>query len=219
MCESHVRCLSLHSQAFKQDKHSLSLTGAPQPDWDPKDLLGAAQTDWDPLRPIGAPQIHWEPLRPTGILSDRLGPRRYTESHLYRLGPCIPIGAPQTYLEPPTPAEVSRTNWGPADLLGDAKTDWSPADLLGVAKTDWESFRPIVDPRCTGTAQILWGPAHQLGAPRVWDGLDQSAGFIIQSSPGRFGLDWIRYLSTKLILDWTGSRHVHCAMCNPHLEI
>ena len=31
---------------------------------------------------------------------------------------------------------------------------------------------------------------------RVWNGLDQSAGFIIQFSPGGFGLDWIRNLPT-----------------------
>ena len=40
---------------------------------------------------------------------------------------------------------------------------------------------------------------------RVWNGLDQSAGFIIQSSPGGFGLDWIRNLPTLRILNWTGS--------------
>ena len=44
--------------------------------------------------------------------------------------------------------------------------------------------------------------------PRVWNGLDQSAGFIIQSSPGGFGLDWIRNSPTQRILDWTGSRNV-----------
>ena len=43
---------------------------------------------------------------------------------------------------------------------------------------------------------------------RVWNGLDQSAGFIIQSSPGGFGLDWIRNSPTRRILDWTGSRNV-----------
>ena len=45
---------------------------------------------------------------------------------------------------------------------------------------------------------------------RVWNGLDQSAGFIIQSSPGGFGLDWIRNLPTQRILDWTGSKNVQC---------
>ena len=35
-----------------------------------------------------------------------------------------------------------------------------------------------------------------VGASRVWNGLDQSAGFIIQSSPGGFGLDWIINLPT-----------------------
>ena len=44
---------------------------------------------------------------------------------------------------------------------------------------------------------------------RVWNGLDQSAGFISQSSPGGFGLDWIRNSPTQRILDWTGSK-----MCN-----
>ena len=39
---------------------------------------------------------------------------------------------------------------------------------------------------------------------RVWNGLDQSAGFIIQSSPCGFGLDWIRNSPTQRILDWTG---------------
>ena len=43
---------------------------------------------------------------------------------------------------------------------------------------------------------------------RVWNGLDQSAGFIIQSSPGGFGLDWIRNSPTQQILDWTGSSNV-----------
>ena len=43
---------------------------------------------------------------------------------------------------------------------------------------------------------------------RVWYGLDQSAGFIIQSSPGGFGLDWIRNSPTQRILDWTGSINV-----------
>ena len=45
---------------------------------------------------------------------------------------------------------------------------------------------------------------------RVWNGLDQSAGFIIQSSPGGVGLDWIRNSPTQRILDWTGSRNVQC---------
>ena len=45
---------------------------------------------------------------------------------------------------------------------------------------------------------------------RIWNGLDQSAGFIIQSSPGRFGLDWIRNSPTQRILDWTGSINVQC---------
>ena len=45
---------------------------------------------------------------------------------------------------------------------------------------------------------------------RVWNGLDQSAGFIIQSSPGGFGLDWIRNSPTQRILDWTGSINVQC---------
>ena len=43
---------------------------------------------------------------------------------------------------------------------------------------------------------------------REWNGLDQSAGFIIQSSPGGFGLDWIRNSPTQRILDWTGFRNV-----------
>ena len=45
---------------------------------------------------------------------------------------------------------------------------------------------------------------------RVWNGLDQSAGFIIQSSPDGFGLDWIRNSPTQRILDCTGSRNVQC---------
>ena len=51
-----------------------------------------------------------------------------------------------------------------------------------------------VDPRCLRI--------------RVWNGLDQSAGFIIHSSPGGFGLDWIRNSPPQRILDWTGSRNV-----------
>ena len=54
--------------------------------------------------------------------------------------------------------------------------------------------------------ELLLAPTN-----RVWNGLDQSAGFIIQSSPGGFGLDWIRNLPTQRILDWTDSRHVQCA--------
>ena len=50
---------------------------------------------------------------------------------------------------------------------------------------------------------------------RVWNGLDQSAGFIIQSSPGGFGLDWIRNLPTQRILDWTRSRNVQCVGTYP----
>ena len=38
---------------------------------------------------------------------------------------------------------------------------------------------------------------------RVWNGLDQSAEFLIQSSPGGFGLDWIRNLY-ELIGFWIG---------------
>ena len=45
---------------------------------------------------------------------------------------------------------------------------------------------------------------------RVWNGLDQSAGFIVQFSPCGFGLDWIRNSPTQRILDWTGSRNVQC---------
>ena len=45
---------------------------------------------------------------------------------------------------------------------------------------------------------------------RVWNGLDQSTGFIIQPSPGGFGLDWIRNSPTQRILDWTGSRNGQC---------
>ena len=55
---------------------------------------------------------------------------------------------------------------------------------------------------------------HMLGLAadliRVWNVLDQSAGFIIQSSPGGFDLDWIRNSPTQRILDWTGSRNVQC---------
>ena len=39
---------------------------------------------------------------------------------------------------------------------------------------------------------------------RVWNGLDQSAGFKIQSSPNGFGLDWIIKSPVQRILDWTG---------------
>ena len=46
---------------------------------------------------------------------------------------------------------------------------------------------------------------------RVWNGLDQSAGFIIQSSPGGFGLEWMTNSPTQRILDWAGSRNVRCA--------
>ena len=49
-----------------------------------------------------------------------------------------------------------------------------------------------------------------LAGSRVWNGLDQPAGFIIQSSPGGFGLDWIRTSLTQRILDWTGSINVQC---------
>ena len=48
----------------------------------------------------------------------------------------------------------------------------------------------------------------------VWNGLDRSAGYIIQSSPGRFGLNSIRNLPTDSGLDWIGK----CAMCIPYLE-
>ena len=51
---------------------------------------------------------------------------------------------------------------------------------------------------------------------RVWNGLDQSAGFIIQSSPGGFGLDWIKNSPTQRILDWIWIQK--CAMCIPYLE-
>ena len=44
----------------------------------------------------------------------------------------------------------------------------------------------------------------------VWNGLYQSAGFIIQSSLCGFGLDLIRNSPTQRILDWTGSRNVQC---------
>ena len=47
-------------------------------------------------------------------------------------------------------------------------------------------------------------------AVRVWNGLDQSTGFLIQSSPGGSGLNWIRKLPTWRILDWTGSINVQC---------
>ena len=40
-----------------------------------------------------------------------------------------------------------------------------------------------------------------------------SAGFIIQSSPGGFGLDWIK----NSIGFWTGLDQ-KCAMCIPYLE-
>ena len=50
---------------------------------------------------------------------------------------------------------------------------------------------------------------------RVWNGLDQSAGFIIQSSPGGFGLDWIRNSPTQQILDWTGSINLQCVIVYP----
>ena len=36
---------------------------------------------------------------------------------------------------------------------------------------------------------------------RVWNGLDTSARFIIQSSPGGFGLDWISNSPSQGILD------------------
>ena len=41
----------------------------------------------------------------------------------------------------------------------------------------------------------------------VWSGLDQTVGFIIQSSPGGFPLDWIGNLQTQRILDCIGSRN------------
>ena len=49
---------------------------------------------------------------------------------------------------------------------------------------------------------------HQTGSHGVitfgWNELDQFAGFIIQSNPGSFGLDWIINLPTQQILesDW-----------------
>ena len=48
---------------------------------------------------------------------------------------------------------------------------------------------------------------------RVWNGLDQSAGFIFQSSPGGFGLDWIRLdqdLIHQLSGFWTGLASEMC---------
>ena len=44
---------------------------------------------------------------------------------------------------------------------------------------------------------------------RVWNGLDQSAGFKIQSSPNGFGLDWIIKSHVQRILDWTGLEVCH----------
>ena len=61
--------------------------------------------------------------------------------------------------------------------------------------------------------QVVW----TVDISRVWNGLDQSAGFIIQSSPGGFGLDWIRNSPTQRILDWTGFQK--CAMCIPYLDL
>ena len=44
---------------------------------------------------------------------------------------------------------------------------------------------------------------------RVWNGLDQSAGFKIQSSPDGFGLDWIIKSPVQRIPDWTGLEICH----------
>ena len=60
------------------------------------------------------------------------------------------------------------------------------------------------------TSLHLFPAKCRQSAVRVWNGLDQSAGFIIQSSPDGFGLDWIRNSPTQRILDWTGSRNVQC---------
>ena len=52
----------------------------------------------------------------------------------------------------------------------------------------------------------------------VWNGLDKSAGFLIQSSPDGFGLDRIRNSPPQRILDWTGLVNVQW-LSHTYLEI
>ena len=58
------------------------------------------------------------------------------------------------------------------------------------------------------SAELLVFKMDPVAATRVWNGLDQSAGFIIQSSPGGFGLHWIRTSLTQWILDWIVSTNL-----------
>ena len=83
---------------------------------------------------------------------------------------------------------------------------WSGTNLGGKTWRFQKShFIPFLD------HPTVHGRSARRVKARVRNGLDQSAGFIIQSSPGGFGLDWIRNLPTQRILDWNGSRNVQCA--------
>ena len=88
--------------------------------------------------------------------------------------------------------------------------------FVWIGQITRQSYSPFLKltttkPNRTGAAYL--GFRSAVGAwveNRVWNGLDQSAGFIIQSSPGGCGLNWIRNSPTQRILDWTGSRNVQC---------
>ena len=47
---------------------------------------------------------------------------------------------------------------------------------------------------------------------RVWNGLDQSNGLLIQSSPAGFGLDWIRKLPTHMDSGLNWIQEKYCVM-------
>ena len=79
-----------------------------------------------------------------------------------------------------------------------------------------ESFP--VESHAGAVAPMVESHAGAVAPIMEWNGLDQSAGFIIQSSPGGFGLDWIRNSPTQQILDWTGSINLQCVIVYPILR-
>ena len=92
----------------------------------------------------------------------------------------------------------------------------SPWPFIGICDEMYEYNTMNTMNTCTTSYRCAYHQQKTLSSQvtgvetRVWNGLDQSAGFIIQSSPGGFGLDWIRNSPTQRILDSTGSINVQC---------
>ena len=123
--------------------------------------------------------------------------------------PTPTIGWLTQWVRPPPPPSCDRLVMrgilpGPSPLPGRL---WTLPQLPVGGGVDVNARHPI--------SGVFLQPARSsvvehLRPLRVWNGLDQSAGFIIQSCPGGFGLDWISNSPTQRILNWTGSRNVQC---------